>query len=153
LRKSVKDIKNYYKILDGKIVYSDLTKSAKVFFSNRYKITGKPDYIVIKNDRYIPVEFKAGRNNVPQKSHIYQLATYCSLIEENYGCFVPYGVLVYNMRYQFKIPFDPKIRFELEKTLKIMRMTLKTGKIYRNHNVIFKCNNCSMRNNCNYKLT
>lgn len=145
-------MKNNYNIPDGIVIHSDLTKPVKPFFSNRYKITGKPDYIVIKNNNYIPVEFKTGSNNKPQKSHIYQLATYCHLIEENYGCFVPYGILVYNKKYQFKIPFNSKIRFELENTLKNMRQILKTGNISRNHNDLFKCKNCSMRNYCNTKL-
>ena len=134
------------------MISSDLTKPVRSFFSNKYRITGKPDYVIKRNDDYIPVEFKSGFYTKPQKSHIYQLATYCYLIEENYDCLVPNGILVYNNRYQFKIEFNPKIRFELEKTLKNMRQIIKTGKLSRNHNDLFKCKNCSMRNNCNFKL-
>ncbi len=39
-------------IQDGKITYSDLSKPGKPFFSKRYRIVGKPDYIVKKNKRY-----------------------------------------------------------------------------------------------------
>jgi CRISPR/Cas system-associated exonuclease Cas4 (RecB family) len=58
-------------------------------------------------------------------NHIFQLAAYCHLVEENYGGFVPYGVLVYEDRHQYKIPFDPKIRFELESTINEMRRSIK----------------------------
>ena len=103
----------------------------------------------MKNKRHIPVELKTGNHNQPQKSHIFQLAGYCHLLEENYGSFVPYGILVYNNMHQFKIPFDPKMRYELESTMKNMRNSIKTGKISRNHNDPYRCKNCSMKSYCN----
>lgn len=149
---ATKKQKEKHKIQSGEITYSDLNKPAKPFFSNRYKIAGKPDYIVRTGNSYIPVELKTGRRNEPQKNHIYQLAAYCQLLEENYGDFVPYGILVYNNTYQYKIPFDPKIRFELENTIKKMRNLLKTGKFVRNHNEPNRCKNCSMAMYCQDKL-
>ena len=152
IRRNVRNLKTVNKIQDGKITYSDLSKPGKPFFSKRYRIAGKPDYIVKKNKRYIPVEVKTGTHNDPQKNHIFQLASYCHLLEENYGGFVPYGILVYNNTYQYKIPFDPKIRFEFENTLKNMRNAMKTGRITRNHNDYYKCKNCSMQIYCEDKL-
>ena len=145
-------MKTKHKIQDGKITYSDLNKPGKSFFSKRYRITGKPDYIVKKNKRYIPVEVKTGLHNEPQKNHIFQLASYCHLLEENYGGFVPYGILVYNNVYQYKIPFDPRIRFEFESTVNNMRHAMKTGKLIRNHNDYYRCKSCSMRTYCDNKL-
>jgi len=152
MRRNVRNLKTVNKIQDGKITYSDLSKPGKPFFSKRYRIAGKPDYIVKKNKRYIPVEVKTGTHNDPQKNHIFQLASYCHLLEENYGGFVPYGILVYNNTHQYKIPFDPKIRFEFENTLKNMRNAMKTGRIARNHNDCYKCKNCSMQIYCEDKL-
>jgi len=149
---NVKKQKIKHRIQPGKITYSDLNKPAKPFFSNRYKIAGKPDYVIMKDNSYIPVEVKTGRRNEPQKNHIFQLASYCQLIEENYGGFVPYGILVYNNTHQYKIPFDPKIRYELETTINKMRYLLKTGKITRNHNESNRCRNCSMKTYCDDKL-
>jgi CRISPR/Cas system-associated exonuclease Cas4 (RecB family) len=107
----------------------------------------------VKQNRYIlPVEVKTGNHKVPQKNHILQLAAYCQLIEDNYGGFVPYGVLVYDDTYQYKIPFDPKIRFELETTINKMRYSLKTGKITMNHSDIRRCRACSMKKYCNIKI-
>ena len=152
INRDVKSIKNRYNIQQGKIAYSDLNKPARPFFSKKFRIAGKPDYVIQKKDKYIPVELKTGNHNSPQKNHVFQLASYCHLIEEYYGIFVPYGVLVYNNDTQYKIPFNPQLRFELEHTIKKMRYVLKTNKITRNHDNIFRCKNCSMRQCCNNKI-
>jgi CRISPR-associated exonuclease Cas4 len=152
LRIKADDVKRTHKIQDGTITYMDLDAPAKPFFSKKYRISGKPDYIVKKEKRYLPVELKTGSYDAPQKNHIFQLAAYCQLIEDNYGIFVPYGVLVYSDGYQFNIPFDPRIRFELEGTINDMRQVIKTGKIKTNMKDSFKCKNCSMREYCSTKI-
>lgn len=152
VNKEVNRLKNKHKIQQGRIIYSDLNKPAKPFFSKKYRISGKPDYIIQKKDKYIPVELKTGDYNSPRKNHVFQLAAYCHLLEENYEAFVPYGILVYNNQTQYKIPFNPKIRFELENTVKKMRYLLKTNKITRNHNDLYRCKGCSMRKYCNNKI-
>lgn len=152
LHKKVEKTKKKHKIQSGKITYQDLNIPAKPFFSNRYRITGKPDYVIKNKNSFIPIELKSGFFYTPQKNHILQLAAYCQLLEENYEGFVPYGFLVYSNKSKFKIAFDPKIRFELESTVKEIRNKMKTGTIKRNHNDSFKCKNCSMRLNCDFKL-
>ena len=150
---NVDRLKIKHKIQNGKIIYSDLNVPAKPFFSKRYRICGKPDYIVIKDDHHIPVEVKTGEHHEPKKNHIFQLAAYCQMLEENYGSFVPYGILVYNdTSQQYKIPFNPKLRFELESSIKKMRLILKTKKIVRNHNDPYKCKSCSLSSYCNKKI-
>ena len=146
-------LKMKYKIQEGKITYSDLNKPAEPLFSKRYRLTGKPDYITKKNNHYIPVEVKNGHHSQPQKNHMLQLAAYCQLLEDNYGGFVPYGILIYNnASQQYKIPFNPEIRFELESTIKKMRYLLKTRKIMRNHNDPHRCKNCSMMTYCRMRI-
>lgn len=152
ISRDMSTLKMKHMIQDGKITYTDLNKPAKPLFSKRYRITGKPDYVIKKNKRYIPVEFKTGSYNQPQKNHVFQLAAYCQLLEENYGSFVPYGILVYNTAQHYRIPFDPRIRFELESTVKKMRYVLKTGKVTRNHHDPNRCRGCSMRTYCNIKI-
>ena len=150
--RKVNNIKTINKIQDGRITYSDLNIRAKPLFSNRYKIAGKPDYIIKKNSQYIPVEVKSGVYNLPQKNHALQLAAYCQLVEENFNSFVPYGVLVYNKSNQYKISFDPKLRYELELSIKNMRNILKTRSVSRNHQEKNRCRNCSMRSYCKMKI-
>lgn len=146
-------MKENHNIQKGKITYTDLNRPAKIFFSKKYRIAGKPDYIIKKNDSYIPVELKTGRNNKPKKNHIFQLASYCHLLEENYGTFVPYGILVYNNQRSYEIKYNPRVRYELESTIKKMRQAIKTGSIVRNHNNILRCKNCSMKKYCKEKVT
>lgn len=115
-------------------------------------ITGKPDYIVEKKGFKIPVELKTGYSVNPKSNHVYQLAAYCHLIEENYNSFVPYGVLVYSNSCEYKIPFNPRIRLELENIIKNIRCSMKTNNISRNHNDSKKCISCSMRDHCKDKI-
>ena len=118
LKRNARKTKDKYKIQKGEIAYNDLSRPAKPLFSRKYRIAGKPDYIIKRNNHHIPVEFKSGSHSHPLKNHVLQLAAYCQLIEENYNDFVSFGVLVYNQDNDFKIPFNPKIRFELEETIK-----------------------------------
>jgi CRISPR-associated exonuclease Cas4 len=147
------NLKKKHKIQDGNIIYSDLNKPEKSFFSKKYRIAGKPDYITKKDKKYIPIEFKTSRANRPQLNHILQLAAYCHLLEENYGGFVPYGILIYNSDTRYTIPFDPKLRFELESSIIKIRNAMKSGKITLNHNDFYRCKSCSMRNYCNTKIS
>jgi len=141
-------------IPEGKITYTDLIKPEKPIYSKKYNITGKPDYIIEKNDEIIPIEFKTGKHNKPAKNHIFQLAAYCQLIEDNFNKFVPYGLLIYKgTNNQFKIFYNPKIRFELESIIKEMRQSIKKRNVKRNHNDPYKCIKCSMKEHCTYKIS
>jgi len=115
-------------------------------------IAGKPDYITENNNHLIPVEFKSGNHSYPLKNHVMQLAAYCQLIEDNYNDFVPFGVIVYNSKSEFKIPFNPKTRYDLENTIKKMRYDLRTGNISLNHNDPNRCKACSMKKHCDKKI-
>lgn len=143
--------KKQYRIPEGKITYSDLNIPAKPLFSKRFRLSGKPDYVVKKNNHYIPIELKSGSYNQPPKNHLLQLAAYCQLLEDTSTAFVPYGLIVYNNS-DFKIPFDPSIRFELESVIKKIRYSLKSGNVVLNHSDPRKCKNCSMRTYCKDKL-
>ena len=130
-----------------------MSSPSKAFFSKKYKISGKPDYIIEDNGRYIPVELKTGVHDYPMKNHIFQLAAYCHLIEENYNMFVPHGILVYNNQKSYEIKYDPIIRFELESTIKQMRHCIRKERIIRNHNDVKRCINCSMKRYCKEKIS
>lgn len=149
----IKSEKNKKNIQQTYISYNDLSKSEKPLFSKSLRLSGKPDYVIKQNKYFIPIEIKTGKQNALRKNHIFQLAAYCHLLEENYGGFVPYGILVYNNEVQYKIPYDPKTRFELENTIKKMRYSLKNGNISINHRDFKRCKSCSMRKYCNIKIT
>src|SRR5690349_1348648 len=63
-----------------------------ILFSERYRLTGRPDRIVRIDGHYIPEEWKKAVR--PQHHHATQLAVYMLLIEEHYGIRPPYSVLI-----------------------------------------------------------
>lgn len=138
-------------IQPGEVAYSDLDVPGTSFFSKKYKITGKPDYVLKRGGRYIPVEVKKGSYSSPQDNHVFQLAAYCQLIEENYCVFVPYGLVAYEDSC-YKISFDPNLRFQLQNTIAEMRDFLKRRDKGRNHNDINRCKSCSLRSYCEEKI-
>jgi CRISPR-associated exonuclease Cas4 len=140
-----------YRIPKGKIAYADLNQPGEPLFSPRYRLVGKPDYIVKTPKGYYPVEFKMGRHDAPMQNHVMQLAAYCHLVEEQYGGFVSYGLLVYNDN-KYQINYDPKLRFELEHTIKEMRTALRRNNVVLNHSDMRKCGGCSMRRYCSIRL-
>lgn len=152
-KKDIKRLKNKYNIQTGKITYKDLNHSEKTLFLKKYRICGKPDYIITQKNSHIPVEIKSGYHLKPEKHHIMQLAAYCYLVEEKYNEFIPYGLLVYyDTGIECKIEFNPKIRFELESTIKNMRYSLTKDISKRNHNDFQKCKSCSFSNYCDQRI-
>jgi len=147
IHRSIRKKKETYGIPEGLILYSDLNVPAEPLFSRRLRLTGKPDYIIRKDNHYIPVEVKSGRGLHPHHSQVLQLAAYCQILEDTTGEFVPEGVLVYN-NVPYSIGFDPKLRFELESIMKTMRVMLRNGRVTRNHEEPGRCHHCSMRRYC-----
>ena len=148
---SVREEKESFGIPDGRIMYSDLNVPAVPLFSKRSRLIGKPDYIVQKENHCIPVEIKSGGGTHPHESQVLQLAAYCQILEETSEVFVPEGILVYN-NVLYTIPFDPKMRFELEFIMKTMRASLQNGIVQRNHQDLARCNHCSMKRYCTNAL-
>jgi CRISPR-associated exonuclease Cas4 len=151
LRSTAQAEKKSYGIPEGLILYSDLNVPAEPLFSRKSRLTGKPDYIVRKANHLIPVEVKTGKGPAPHQSQVLQLAAYCKLLEETTGVFVPEGILVYN-NVPYTIPFDPKLRFELESVMKTMRVSLHNGVVQRNHHEPGRCRQCSMKKYCTTRV-
>jgi CRISPR-associated exonuclease Cas4 len=147
MQSTVNTAKRRHGIPKGLVLYSDLNVPAEPLFSRRFLLSGKPDYIVQKGSQYLPVEVKTGRQSHPQPSHVLQLAAYCQLLEDTSGMFVPEGILVYN-NVPYTIPFDPKLRFELESVMKTMRTSLRNRVVQRNHQEPGRCRHCSMKRYC-----
>lgn len=139
-------------LVHGELAYSDLDRPAETLRAPRYELTGKPDYIVRRGDRYIPVELKTGRTpDKPHDSHLMQLGVYCILVEERYGKRPTHGVLQYPER-SFEVAYTDDFRDKvLETTLK-MRLAEMTGNVHRIHNSPGKCRGCSRRDACAERL-
>lgn len=83
--------------LPGRILYTDPEADRDVLTSDRYNLSGSPDYILEEHGELIPVERKSRAMNSrgPYDSERLQLATYCFLVEERYGKPVHRGRLQY----------------------------------------------------------
>lgn len=135
------------------IMYVDeLDRRPKMFFSKRFGLKGRPDYVVLVGDDHIPVEVKTGRvPRGPLFSHILQTAAYCLLIEEEYGKAPPFGLLRYKTS-QHEIDYTPDMRKLILEKLIDMREILTTRNVHRNHTRKGKCINCSRRKGCPERL-
>jgi CRISPR-associated exonuclease Cas4 len=151
-RATVQKEKRARGIPEGLVVYHDLNIPAEPLFSKRFRLVGKPDYIVRHKDRILPVEVKSGGQSHPQKSHMLQLAAYCQILEDVSGEFVPEGILVYNT-VSYTIAFDPQLRFELASVTSQMRESLQDGVVVRNHQEPGRCKHCSLRQYCDDRVS
>ncbi len=143
-------LRNEFRV-KGKIEYIDMDES-KVFKSERYGLSGRPDYVIKLADNIIPVEEKKGRTpQGPLFSHILQVAAYCLLIEDIMGKAPPYGLLKYPER-EDEIEYNDDIKKMLVEKLGEMRGIISTGDAHRNHDRPGKCTHCSRREVCPEKL-
>jgi CRISPR-associated exonuclease Cas4 len=120
--------------------------------SRRYGLSGKPDYIIERGGRQIPVELKPGRRAAePYESDLMQLAAYCLLIEEADGAAPPYGILRY-AEASFRMPYTPAVRADLLATLAEMRDLLDADDAARSHDDPPRCAGCGFARICEDSL-
>ncbi|MEZ4771502.1 MAG: Dna2/Cas4 domain-containing protein, partial [Caldilineales bacterium] len=123
---------------EGKLVYADTGRwsaVAKPYFSERYRLTGKPDYLVETGDGLVPVEVKrsaAPPGGQAYDSHVMQLAAYCLLVEEVAGQAPPHGFIHYSDA-TVQIDWTDNLRSLLLETLDAMRADLKRRDVARSH--------------------
>jgi len=104
-------------------------------FAKEHGVIGSPDYVV--DDRpilalwiskimkrplspvYMPIEVKSARVRYPRMADVFQLLTYCFLLEEN-GLTVNRGRLKYANTY-FDIPYGPAQRQEVLRVVEEIR--------------------------------
>lgn len=139
----------------ARIVYSDTggwKRPEKALFSSRYRLTGKPDYIVEIEGTKIPVEVKPGRRgSEPRSSDILQLAAYGLLIEEEFGAAPAYGLLRYGST-TFEVRFDQELKARLVSILEEMRESSNAPNIARDHQDARRCRGCGFREACDEAL-
>jgi CRISPR-associated exonuclease Cas4 len=117
-----------------------------------YGLVGRPDYVVRRGRRLIPVEVKPGRHAAqPYQSDMMQLAAYCLLIEETTGQRPPYGILRY-AEATFHIPFDRRLRAGLLELLVEMRVAAANQADRRSHTQVARCRSCGFFEQCDQAL-
>lgn len=139
-------------IVEGELTYSDLDRPADVLRSERYDISGRPDYVVRRDGHLIPVEVKTGKAPArPHESHVVQAAAYALLVEETSGERPPYAIVSYEDR-SFEVPYDEALKNEVLVTALRMRLAEATGDVHRNHDQRGRCAGCSRRAVCPERL-
>jgi len=141
----------------GRVVYDDSSRyggeHVKPLYSARLGLSGKPDYIVQQRGVPIPVEVKSRRSpREPYDSHIYQLAAYCLLIEDQYNSRPPYGIIRYSDR-TFQIDFTDELEEVLLELLREMRKEKISVAPHRSHEQPMRCAGCGFREDCEERLS
>lgn len=142
--------------INARVVYSDTgawERVEKPLFSRRYRLTGKPDYIVQdETGAMIPIEVKPNRTAPqPRHSDTLQLMAYGILVEEKFGARLEYGLLKYRDQV-FEITFTEELRAELFKVLEEMRAARYADNVPRSHADPLKCKYCGYREECEERL-
>jgi CRISPR-associated exonuclease Cas4 len=139
----------------GQVVYADTgawQRCEQPFFSPRYGLSGKPDYLTEERGRIVPVEVKPGRTAAaPYEGDILQLAAYCLLAEEEYGRPPPYGYLKYRQQL-FRIEYTRELRQRLLSELEGMRRDVRARDVPPSHNEPQRCLHCGQRGHCTSRL-
>lgn len=137
----------------GRLVYADTGRWSEVaqpYFSQRYRLTGKPDYLVDSEEGLVPVEVKhtvAPRRGQAYDSHVMQLAAYCLLVEESHGHRPSYGLIRYDDA-TVQIDYTPALQQHLLDLLDDMRASLKLHEVKRSHVEIARCRTCGVHHAC-----
>jgi CRISPR-associated exonuclease Cas4 len=142
--------------LDARVVYADTgawTRMEKPLFSRRYRLTGKPDYIVqTETGALIPIEVKPNRAATqPRHSDTMQLMAYGILVEEKFGARPAYGLLKYRDDV-FEIAFTEELRAKFFEILQEMRAARSAKNVPRSHDDPVRCKYCGYRDECNERL-
>ncbi len=139
----------------GRVIYTDTrgwSKLEKPLFYAALELTGKPDYLVEQNGRIIPVEVKSGRApEAPYDSHIFQLASYCLLVEKTYGKRPPYGIIHYSDR-DFSVEYTHELEQSLLELLTEMKRDGLKKEVARSHEQASRCKRCGFRSVCDQLL-
>lgn len=138
----------------GEVLDEDMSGagSSPPLYSSRYRLIGRPDYLIRRGKTILPVEVKtAPAPHHPHPSHVMQLMAYCLLVEETFSLRPPYGWIRYRDR-SFRVEYTPERREELLRVLASMRRDLERGEAHRQHNAPSRCRACGFRTICEESL-
>jgi len=139
----------------GRIIYTDTSKwqaLEKPLYDPISKLTGRPDYLVKKGSRIIPVEVKSGQAPAaPYHSHIFQLAAYCMLVERQYKTRPTHGLIHYGSR-TFAVDYTPALEEALLDLLTEMRQTEALENVDRSHLDAARCRGCGYQYACDQTI-
>lgn len=139
----------------GRVIYTDTGQWGPVqaaFFDPDLGLAGRPDYIVEENEQIIPIEVKSSAiSSSPYDSHIYQLASYCLLVDRNFGKRPEYGILHYPNR-TFAIDYTQQLESSLLTLIEEIRLQDRRRDVSRSHDSPARCKGCGFQKICDQSL-
>ena len=141
---------------DGRVVYQDTDRRRDLerpLVSQRYGLTGKPDYLMETANGLTPVELKS-RDSArfgPYASDAAQLTAYCVLVEDSLGTTPPHGIIQYADR-SWPIRYTRKGRERILKILDEIRRARQVQTVHRDHEHAGRCRACGYRAVCDEAL-
>ena len=140
----------------GLLLYQDADRRhelARPLFSQRYGLTGKPDYLIETAEGIIPIEIKSRDcpSSGPNASDAAQVIAYCLLVEAALGSRPPRSIIQYADR-SFEIEFTQTKRARVQQITTDMRQTGKSQMVHRSHEKPSRCRACGFRNVCEERL-
>ena len=144
----------------GRIIYTDTHAWGPVedpLYDHELGLVGKPDYLVEQGEQLIPVEVKSGRPpEGPYDTHIFQLASYCLLVERVFGKRPAYGLLHYSppsgAGRTFAIDYTKDLEAALLDLLEEIRQQERRKEVHRSHESAARCRRCGFRSVCDERL-
>jgi len=138
----------------GRVISIDterLGRFERSLYDPTLNLAGRPDYLVERSGRLVPVEVKSARAPLgPYPSHVLQLAAYCALVHATYGKRPEYGIVKYADR-TFSIDYSLSLENELLDLLAEMRRA-ERQKPDRSHESVNRCRACGFHQICDQKL-
>lgn len=137
----------------GRVVYADTgdwSAVAKPLYSARYRLAGKPDYLVETAEGLVPVEVKgvaAPGDGQAYGAHVMQLAAYCLLVEETHGHRPPYGLIRYSDA-TIAVDYGRSMRQELLDLMREIQRSRGRRQVRRSHQEPARCRACGLRHAC-----
>jgi CRISPR-associated exonuclease Cas4 len=141
-------------LIEGEIVYeaAGTTPIDNALVSPRYKLVGRPDYVVRMPQGLVPVELKSRPcRKGPYDGERAQLFAYCLLVEETMSAPVRSGILRYADR-ELTIPFGERERAWVLNLLAQMQQSRNSPEVARSHSHASRCQRCGVRASCGQAL-
>jgi len=123
----IKEAKPRLKIRGYQVFYEDKKAGARLLRSEKYNLTGKPDFIFKRGRKYIPGELKSGKlkgSGEPRPGDMMQLAAYFLIIPGEFGRMPRQGRLIYGDT-MFIIKNRRRLRKRLISIISEMNRTLE----------------------------
>lgn len=147
--------------VSGSVLYSDAdhsrpTENLTCDLPGGGRLVGKPDYILKREGKIIPLEYKSGR--APRRlfaSHENQVGAYFLLIESRYGKMAapPFGIVRFSDGKEFQVPNTDELRGRVVREAQAMQ-EIQTGMrpARRDHQSRAKCAACEFFPVCDERI-